>query len=77
MENTKGKTITISPELEASIVEFCDDELNCHINDGYANSYESEIRAQIELLRLLGYEAMATGYEADFENWMKEWGDDE
>jgi hypothetical protein len=78
MKNTKGKTITISPELEDSIVAFCDDELNYHINEsGCADCYEIEIRAQIELLRLLGYEATAAGYEVSFENWMEEWEEDE
>lgn len=63
----EGNTITISPELEKKIVAFCDDELNYHINDsGCAEKYRSEIEAQLELLRLLGHEDIASQYEKEF-----------
>lgn len=63
-----GKTITISPELESKILDFCDDELNYHINEsGCPNEYDTEISAQIELLTLLGYTEIAEKYRNEFE----------
>ena len=70
-------TIDISPELEKKIVAFCDDELNYHIHESFcADEYQNEIEAQIELLRLMGYDRMADRYEKDFNTWMKENFDD-
>ena len=67
-----SKMIEISDELEKKIVAFCEDELNYHIHDScYADEYESEITAQIELLRLLGYKDMADEYEDDFKGYME------
>lgn len=67
-----SKTITISPELESKIVDFCDDELNYHINEsGCAEEYETEITAQIELLRLLGHDDLANAYQDYFDEYMK------
>lgn len=66
-EEEKYKTINISASLEKSIVAFCNDELNYHINEsGCANEYDSEIKAQIELLRLLGHTQMADDYAAQY-----------
>lgn len=66
-----AKTITISDELEKLIVDFCDDELNYHINEsGYAAEYDGEIKAQIELLKLLGYDTMASDYMKDYETYL-------
>ena len=62
-----GKIIEITPELEKDIVYFCDDELNYHINEsGCVDEYETEIKAQIELLRLLGYDDKANKYENEY-----------
>ena len=64
-----GKIIEITPELEKDIVYFCDDELNYHINEcDYADEYETEIKAQIELLRLLGYDDKANKYENEYDD---------
>lgn len=64
--------ITINRDLEKKIVAFCDDELNYHINEcGCAEEYKNEIEAQIELLRLMGYDEMADEYEADFNEYME------
>lgn len=64
--------ITINRDLEKKIVAFCDDELNYHINEcGCAEEYKNEIEAQIELLRLMGYDEMADDYEADFNEYME------
>ena len=69
-----GKIIEISPELEKDIVDFCDDELNYHINEsGCADEYETEIKAQIELLRLLGYDDMANEYKDEYEEVITIW----
>ena len=62
-----AKTITISEELEKDIYDFCDDELDWHINNCEPSEYESEILAQIELLRLLGYEKDAEAWKEAFE----------
>ena len=68
-----AKTIRITPALERDIVAFCDDELDYHINkSGCAESYKSEIKAQIKLLKLLGYEQMANDYDQQFRDYMKE-----
>lgn len=68
-----AKTITISESLERDIVNFCEDELNYHINESRcADAYDTEIRTQIKLLKLLGYEQMAEGYLNDYEAWRKE-----
>jgi hypothetical protein len=68
------KTITISPELESKIVAFCNDELDYHIGEsGCAEEYEDEITAQIELLRLLGYDDLANGYQDYFDEYMSEY----
>lgn len=65
----KSKTITITSALERDIVAFCDDELNYHINEsGCPEEYKSEINAQIELLRLLGYDDMSESYKTQFQN---------
>ena len=70
------KTITISTELEKEIYDFCDDELNYHINEsGCAEEYEAEILAQIELLKLLGYTDLAEGYEEDYRTYLEESGE--
>lgn len=70
---SRGRTITMSEELEEKIVRFCDDELNYHINEsGCADEYEEEIEAQIELLQLLGYGEMAEDYENQYEEWLEE-----
>lgn len=62
-----SKIITITPELEKNIVAFCDDELNYHINEsGCAESYDTEIRAQIELLKLLGHNDIANEYSKEY-----------
>lgn len=62
-----SKTIIITPELEEDIVDFCDDELNYHINEsGCAEAYDTEIRAQIELLKLLGHIVMANKYSKEY-----------
>lgn len=58
-----AKTITISDELAQNIYDFCEDELDWHINECVASEYESEILAQIELLRLLGYEEDADAWD--------------
>lgn len=61
------KTIKIRPQLEECIYDFCDDELNYHINEsGCAEDYEYEIMAQIELLELLGYKDTAEEYRHDY-----------
>ena len=63
-----SKFISIEPELEKSIVNFCDDELNYHINEsGCAEEYENEINAQIKLLEKLGYNQMAETYKEQFD----------
>ena len=70
------KTITITDELEKEIYDFCDDELNYHINEsGCAEEYEAEILAQIELLKLLGYTEEAEEYAEDYRNQLN--GDEE
>lgn len=62
-----SKTITITPELEKDIIDFCYDELNYHINEsGCAEEYDTEIRAQIELLKLLGHNGMANKYSKEY-----------
>lgn len=67
-----SKTITITPELEEDIIDFCDDELNYHINEsGCAEDYDTEIRAQIELLKLLGYNIMANKYLKEYRRELK------
>lgn len=40
--NNMSKTITITPALERDIVNFCEDELNYHINDCDCREYQSE-----------------------------------
>lgn len=66
-----AKTITISDELEKLIVDFCDDELNYHINEsGCAEEYHHEIIAQIELLQLLGYDKVANDYQQDYQSYL-------
>lgn len=71
-----GKIIEISSELEKSIVAFCVDELDYHINESYcAEEYADEIKAQIELLQLLGYTEEANDYEGQFDEYMQEYND--
>lgn len=66
--------ITINHDLEKKIVAFCDDELNYHINEcGCAEEYKDEIEAQIELLRLMGYDEMADRYDDDFIAYMDDY----
>lgn len=72
-----AKTITISEELEKDIYDFCDDELDWHINNCEPSEYKSEILAQIELLRLLGYKADAKAWKEAFEEACGEEDDDE
>ena len=73
-----AKTIRITPALERDIVAFCRDELNYHINEsGCAEEYASEIKAQIKLLALLGYEGEADGYNDDFKKCMKKYRENE
>lgn len=68
----KNKTITITPAHERDIVNFCDDELNYHINEsGCPGEYRSEINAQIKLLQLLGHDDMAMSYKEQFKNALK------
>lgn len=68
-----AKTITISESLERDIVKFCDDELYYHIHDSCcAVAYDSEIIAQIKLLKLLGYDQMAEKYLNDYKTWRNE-----
>lgn len=75
VNNEEERYIRISEDLEKRIVAFCDDELNYHINDsGCADEYDEEIRAQIELLQLLGYGEMAEDYETQYNEWLKEEG---
>ena len=63
------KTVTVTSDLERRIVNFCDDELNYHINETIdPTEYESEIMAQIELLSLLGKRAMAEAYREAYFN---------
>ena len=67
------KTVEISPKLERKIVAFCDDELNYHIfESGCADEYEDECMAQIELLKLLGYETLANSYKKALKKALKE-----
>lgn len=64
-------TIEISEELEKLIVDFCNDELNYHINEsGCAEEYKEEIDAQLELLRLLGYNTMREDYLEDYKQYL-------
>lgn len=62
-----AKIIKISPKLEQQIYDFCEDELDWHINECVASEYEDEILAQIELLRLLGYKEDARAWKERFE----------
>lgn len=69
------KTITISDELAKRIVDFCEDELNYHINEsGCADEYDSEIKAQVELLDLLGYSDRADKYRNEYQSYLDENG---
>lgn len=71
---SKTKIIKITPAHERDIVAFCDDELNYHINEsGCPNEYANEIKAQIKLLKLLGYEKMANNYLDQFKKEMKKY----
>lgn len=68
-----GKTITISEVLEKRIYDFCMDELNYHIHEsGCAEDYESEILAQIELLKLLGYKEQADDFSSEYLDYLSE-----
>lgn len=70
---SEGKTITISPELEEKILDFCKDELTYHIEEsGCAEQYDTEITAQIELLTLLGHEDVAKEYQELYSEYLKE-----
>ena len=69
-----NKTIEITPKLEKRIVDFCDDELNYHINecaDGYVE-YKNEILAQLQLLNLLGYREMSNEYKRQYKECLAE-----
>ena len=48
------------------IVNFCEDELNYHINDCDCREYQSEIKAQIKLLELLGYDERSLFYKEQY-----------
>ena len=74
VKNQKGKTIYIPEDLEKAIVDFCNDECIYHIfESGCADQYGTEIKAQIKLLRLLGYDDKATLFENAFNEWMEEY----
>lgn len=78
IKETIMKTIKISKELEKKIIAFCDDELNYHINDcDYPEEYKDEIDAQIELLKLMGYNDMAERFEEALEERLLEEDDAE
>ena len=65
--------VEFSPSLKKRTIEFCDDELNYHINDsGCAWEYHNEITSQIEILVLLGEKDMAEGYADDYMEYLKE-----
>ena len=67
VKTTQAKIIQINRELEEGIYRFCIDELNYHINESRcAKEYDSEIRSQIELLKLLGYKEEATEFEQQY-----------
>ena len=66
MSTKKAKTITITPELEEMIYLFIDDELDWHINNCEPEEYKEEIEAQLELLRLLGYEEISNEWKEDY-----------
>ena len=60
-------TIEISEELKDKIIDFCTDELNYHINEcDFADEYDTEIVAQIELLYRLGEKKLARDYKLDY-----------
>ena len=77
-EMGKGKTITISPELEQKIVSSYRDDLDWFIKecDDPAES-EDKIEAMIEILRLLGYKEDADNFEAGYKNALEEAQEDE
>ncbi len=55
--------VNFSERLRLNTIEFCDDELNYHINDsGCADEYDNEICCQIEILYLLGKKKLAKDY---------------
>ena len=61
--------IDIDKTLKERMIEFCDDELNYHINEsGCAESYHGETLAEIELLFLLGKPDWAMEYANDYGN---------
>ncbi len=73
MGEKKGKTITISPELEERIVESFMAELDYHIYEsGCVDEYQTEINTQIDLLRLLGHTDLVKMYEKDNKDAMKD-----
>ena len=67
------KTIVVTKEMEDKIYDFCDDELNYHINEsGCADEYAGETEAEIYILRQLGYNEAADTYERQMEEYMEE-----
>ena len=50
---------------------FCDDELNYHINEcSYAEEYNNEILAEIEILYRIGYEDLASDYYEEYARYL-------
>ena len=73
VKTTQTKIIRVNRELEEGIYRFCMDELNYHINESYCTKeYDSEIKSQIELLKLLGYEEEATKFEQQYKEKVNE-----
>lgn len=67
------KTIVVTKEMEDKIYDFCDDELNYHINEsGCADEYAGETEAEIYILRQLGYNEAADIYERQMKEYMEE-----
>jgi hypothetical protein len=57
--------------MEDKIYDFCDDELNYHINESCcADEYAGE--AEIYILRQLGYNKEADTYEQQMKEYMEE-----
>lgn len=67
------KTIKIPDDMVSKIIDFCDDELNYHINEsGCAEQYQGESEAEIFLLRELGQDSMADHYEEQLKEYLEE-----
>ncbi len=64
-EKFKEKTITIPADMVKNIRDFCKDELDWHINNCEPEEYLDECKAEIFLLKNLGFEEDAKRFEDD------------